>query len=267
MHGERPGAHARQYAHRRAVRRLAFALAFALASAARADFPVEMLDRPPGQIVRETFDSEYGRLIVAEFGRLLRLRADPQCLRSSGIDPGELDVLGGDLLLRNGTRNLEIHAGMIDAAKFDAALSARAGKNAKAELARLKQDPDVKKLIELGEPERLARLAEHITEILERVALLAGIKFPKPISPIAGNSALLDASPVEKSMMAQERFIESRNTPQVERWVQLQEAAFEAYEKAFDRERYIPMPPRDEMPEALADLARLCVFPEPRKPK
>jgi len=249
-----------------AVRLLAFfVLGLGLPASAGANIPAEFVERAPSELAALAFDTEYGRLIVAEFGKILRASADQECLRSRAIDPAALEAPGHELLVRNGARMLEIYDTLMDGGKFEAAFAARAGKNAKAEYVRLRRDPDVRRLQEISEPERLAELADKISETLDRNAVLANLRLTKMVSPLS-TGYLIDRSPAEKSAIAQERFLESNKSPSLKRWMELQEALVHAIEEAQDRESFLKMGPGQMMPDAVRDLAALCVFPAPLKP-
>jgi hypothetical protein len=245
--------------------RLAFAAALLAlhGGAPRAEIPTELGDgRSPAQLARDTFDSEYGRLLVADFGRTLRASADPQCLRERNIDPRSLEQRGRELLVRSGARSLEIHSKLIDPRKYEAAFTARAGKGGSADFARLRNHPEVKKLVAIGEPAKLARLADNITELVDRHARLARVKLTKPISPVAaGDSALMAANPEEKIAAEIDRLLKNSVSPSVERWFQLEDASVEALRNAFDSEGFARLTPRQMTPDAVTDLADLCVGP------
>src|SRR5262249_43560561 len=111
----------------------------------------------------------------------------------------------------------------------------------------------------------LAELADKISELLDRNALLANLRLTKMVSPLA-TGYLIDRSPAEKSAIAQERFLESNKSRSLKRWMELQEALVHAIEEAQDRDTFLKMGPGQMMPGAVGDLAALCVFPAPLKP-
>jgi len=237
-----------------------FSLAL-FAAAARADVPAGYLDRTPAALARDAFDSDYGRLLVVELGRILRESADAECLRARAIEPAMLEARGRDLLVRNGTRLLETDMRLVDAAKFEALVASRAGKSAKAELAALREDPDVRKYLELLEPALRATLADFIAEAVDRYGLMAGIKLKSQVSRVStGKQALFDADPTEQATQEAERFLESRKSARLARWVEIQTAVLEAQQQAADRETFLRMGPMDMTPGADADFADLCVF-------
>lgn len=237
-----------------------FSLAL-LAGAAHAEFPAGYMERTPAQLARDAFDSDYGRLLAAELGRILRESAEPECLRARAIEPAMLEARGRELLVRNGTRLLETDIRLVDAAKFEAVMASLAGKNAPAELAALRDDPDVRKYLELLEPALRATLADFITEAVDRYVLMAGIRMKTQVSRLStGKKEFFDADPSEKAAEEAERFAESRESARLARWLEIQKAILEAQQQASDRETFLRMGPMDMTPGAQADFADLCVF-------
>jgi hypothetical protein len=56
-------------------------------------------NEPPAPLVREAFATPYGRVLVAELGRALRVSADPACLSSKGVAADQLEPRGEALLI------------------------------------------------------------------------------------------------------------------------------------------------------------------------
>ena len=236
-----------------------FSAVAAVSGAARAELPSGYADRTPAQLARDAFDSDYGRLLVAELGGILRESADAECLRSRAMDGAVLEARGRDLLVRNATRFFQVGVDLIDPVKFEAAVAEHAGKNAKGELAALRADPDVKKYLELSEPATFAKLADQVAEQLDRHALLRRIQLKRPLSPLGtGNVALLQAS--EDLAEKAERFLDAQTSARFKRWLEINEAMVEALERATDREAFLRMGPIQMIPGAEADFAELCVF-------
>jgi hypothetical protein len=230
-----------------------------LAGAARAEIPAGYTDRTPAQLARDTFDSDYGRLLVAELGKILRESADAECLRSRAINAAVLEARAGDLLVRNATRFFQIGVDLIDPAKFEAAIAERAGSNVRAELVALRADPDVRKYLELSEPATLAKLADQVAEQIDRHALLRQIKLKRALSPLGtGNIVLLQAN--EDLSDKAERFLDGQTSARFKRWLEIHEAIAEALDRAADRETLLRMGPIQMTPGAEADFAELCVF-------
>jgi len=233
------------------------------APAASAQVPDDLLDRRPKVLAQEVFNSAYGRLLAAEFGKVLRESARPECLAEKGLRPEQLEARGRELLITSGSLMLELGLGMVDGRKLEDAFLARAGRTARGELAQLRGDIDVKKYLKLSDPAKLARLADSIVEAVERHALLARAGLARQASPLAtGNEALLRASPEEKSLEETDRFVKASTSERLRRWLEIQVALAEAYREATDTERMLRYGPVQLTPNVGSDLLKLCVFPK-----
>src|SRR5690349_10400815 len=107
---------------------------------------------PPKEIIAAAFGTEYGRALVAELGEILADTADKACIQSKNLGPADFARHAGEIYQRYGTRILETFHAMVGAAA-DAAMKARMP-SLDADLAELRDDPDVKKLIALEAPTR-----------------------------------------------------------------------------------------------------------------
>src|ERR1700748_2256856 len=65
-------------------------------------------------LVRDAFDSAYGKALIAELGKSLRRDADHACLQAKGLQDGELEERGHDLLVKWGTSSGERMAAFFD---------------------------------------------------------------------------------------------------------------------------------------------------------
>jgi len=224
----------------------------------------DVLHPSPAQRAAEAFNTDFGRLVVADIGRALRASADWDCLHKKNLfAPEALARGGGELMVRNGAAILGAYAKASDGKKLDERLAARAGANARAEIERLRGDPEVRKFEALTERARLASLVLFVTETTERHALLARIKFQWPISPLAsGNPTLLDADPSDRALDERENLINSSKSDPLKRWLQLNAAMDEAFRESMDPNALLRLGPRELTPETESGLAGLCVFSE-----
>jgi hypothetical protein len=219
-------------------------------------FPLE----PPAEIARDAFATRYSGLLMDEFAKTVRESADMACLQPKGLDAAKLKQRGTDLFQRWGTRIMERIAGNIDLKRFDAGLTARAGANAKQDIAALRRLPEVQRFIALERPMRLAKVTDFVVEQFDRYVLITRIRL-KSFAPLAtGNERLLRANPTEVSETAVER-LAARKSPQVERFLKLSEAAAGAMLEAFDRETALLWGPTTFYRGVEADLAGICVMP------
>lgn len=222
--------------------------------------PSEFRDRTPAQLAAGAFEEKYGRLVVAEAARILRESADAGCLQSKRIDPAGFEKYARDLFVRNAADMFEIFGRLVDEKKFSIALAARAGEDAKAELLKLREDPEIKKLLALYDRARFVTVVDGVSENVARHAVLERYKLRKSLSPVdAGNAALRRVRDEEASSVPIEDFISSSKSPRVKRWLALQTALAEAHEESFDRDELVRYSPRQVVPNAATELANLCV--------
>lgn len=243
------------------IRRLILAaLCLPFAAPARGQIPAELVERSPPQLAGDAFASNYGLAIVAEFGRILRASADAECLKSKALDAERLTERGRVTLLRHGARMLAIYGTLFDTARYEAVLAERAGPKAKAEILRLRADPEVKRLLALYEPAKLAAIVDNVAETIDRYALIARIRLARQLSPLAtGNAELLGANPTDRSVEEVERFLKGRKSAALKRWLELEQASHDAATRSSDRDAIQRLGPR-QLAEGLdADLAELCI--------
>lgn len=247
-----------------------FNLAFALlvlgltVKTSHGQMPPELSDRNTAQLVNDAFSNSYGRLLVTEFGKILRESAAPDCLRNLPLDgsPVEFEERGREILIKNGIRVMEVYEQGINTAKYRAAFVARLGPNATKEFALLLANADIKKLNELRDVARLANVAHAVTETIGRQALVNRLGLVRSPSPyMAGKPELWDASEMALSQDVADRFAESHPNPKVLRWEKMGEAMTDAFKVAFDQNKPFQAGPSYLVKDLAEGLAKVCVFP------
>jgi hypothetical protein len=227
---------------------------------ARAQLPAKVAERTPAQLATDVFEADYGRLLAGNFGKILQDSASESCLRAKGLAPGLLPELGLGILERSARAQFEIASRHIDSKKFEAALAARAGPKALADITRLRSDRDVAKYIEISRPGRFARLADDVVENISRYARVARVALKGEPSPLRSREpVLLDASPARASFEESQRYLKAHPTPAMKRWAQLSQAAAQAQREATDQVAMKTFGPADLMPKLGAELAAVCV--------
>jgi hypothetical protein len=233
------------------------------AGAARAQMPPEIADLSPAELARGSFSTEYGKLLIDEFARVVRASADAECLRTKSLGEAEIRQIVTESAVRNGTRFLEIGRNLVDTAKFEETFAMAAGKDAKAEYKRLREHPQVKGHIELSNPARYARIADAVIETLNRNAVVSGYKLSELFSPrSSGNTLLLQANPSEKAAAAARAYMREHDSEELRRWDHLTRSAVYAQGQATDVQEMMRLGPVQLTPDLGTDLERLCV---PRK--
>src|SRR5262245_18821821 len=169
----------------------AFLLAFAPVASAQLQTTAER-----ATLLRDAFASAYGKALTAELGKSLRKDADPACLKEKGLEAGQLEGRGRDLLIKWGTKFSEDIAGLSDTKVYAELFTAS------AEFDRLKQNADVKRYLAISAPARHAKVLETTLEDFERYVLTNRIKLT-PVHPLAtGNVELEAKNPTEATEKA-----------------------------------------------------------------
>ena len=241
------------------MRHLLCAALALLAASARAQVAGEFIGRPPAEVAREAFDTEYGRLLAARFGSVLRDSAQPRCLRATAIDPATMEARGRELLIRTATRMLEIHAGAVDEKKLHAAFAALAGKDAPAERERLRENPEVRRYLEMLESARRAKLADQVVDTVGKSAARQRFALKKDPALLPHEPALKGVSPELPSQQRAATMAEGTPSPALRRWLELAFRMNEALQQAADYDRILRLGPEKLTPDLAGELGNLCI--------
>jgi hypothetical protein len=237
-------------------RTAAIAIVLILGSAAApalAQLPTSGPTEQPVTFVPAAFASPYGRALIAELGRALRADADPACLNSKAIAADQLEQRGEALLIKWGTRAMETARSYVDFEVYEKSF------RASAELKGLREQPQIKRYLDIEQPIRLAKVLDFIFEQFDRYVLLNRTKIA-PVSPAAsGNIDVLRANPTEAAEEALDDFIETNKSPQIERFLALSEQATEATQGAIKKEQAVRAGPGTFYRGIELDLAELCI--------
>jgi hypothetical protein len=240
------------------LRRLLVAGAIWLAGAimaAHAQSPEETRATLPATI-HEAFDFPYGKALVAELGKSLRENADASCLTAKGIT---LEQRGHDLVVKWGLRTMEAANSFIDSKVYREKITATAGPGADEELARLRNDADVKRSMELERPIQLAEIVDLFFEQFDRYVLVKQIKLTA-ISPLAtGNSQLLEMNPTEAAERRLSQFATENKSPVLKKYLELSQQSLVASTLATKIEDALKLGPDTFVGGMEADLAELCI--------
>jgi len=237
-------------------RTAAIAIVLILESAAApalAQLPTSGPTEQPVTFVPAAFASLYGRALIAELGRALRADADPACLNSKAIAADRLEQRGEALLIKWGTRAMETARSYVDFEVYEKSFPAS------AELKGLREQPQIKRYLDIEQPIRQAKVLDFIFEQFDRYVLLNRIKIA-PVSPTAsGNDEVLRANPTEAAEEALDDFIETNKSPEIERFLALSEQATEATQGAIKKEQAVRAGPGTFYRGIELDLAELCI--------
>lgn len=226
---------------------------------AQAQLPLHYPIEPPAKVVRESLETPFARVLLGEFARTVVQNADAACLQSKGLDETKLIDRGRELFLRWGTKSIETVVGIVDVKRYEAKIAERAGRNAVMEIMRLRDDPGVKRYLEIERPLRLARVLGFIIENFDRYVLITRIKLDS-IAPVSnGKDELLRADPTEAIEETLEKFVNENQSPRFKRFYQLSEIAAEALLDTMDRDLVLTWGPATFFRGVEIDLAELCV--------
>ena len=243
------------------LRRLLIAGALWLAGAmmaAHAQSPEETRAALPTQI-REAFDSPYGKALVAELGKSLRNDADASCLTAKGIAPDQLEQRGHDLIVKWALRTMQTANAFIDPKIYHDKFAATAGSGAGDELARLRDDADVKRSMELERPIQQALIVDLFFDEFDRYVLAKQIKLTA-ISPLrTANNQLLEMNPTEAAERKHSLFAASNKSPALQKYLMLSQQSLVASTAATKMEDALKITPDTFLDGLEADLAELCI--------
>jgi hypothetical protein len=224
----------------------------ALASTASTQEPL----RTPAEratIVRDAFASDYGKALTAELEKSLRKAADSACLKDKGLESGELEARGHDLLVKWGTRYVDVATSFFDLKVYAERFPAS------DELERLKQDADVKQYLAMAEPMRQAKLLNAIFAQFDRYVLLKRIKLAS-VSPAAtGNDELLSKDPTDATEDALDKFVADRKSSPLDRFLDLSDQSSEALAASIMQGPVLRAGPGTFFGGVETDLEELCI--------
>jgi hypothetical protein len=228
----------------------AFLLAFTGAASAQQPGPTPA-EREA--FTRDAFASAYGKANIAELGKALRADADPACLSSKGLQAAALEARGRDLFI-NWTNTLSERMNALYDPKVYGELF-----TASAEFDRLKQHADVKRYMALSAPARQVKLIDSMTENFARYMLINKIKLRFASALETANPAILSKDPTEAAEAAAEKFVASRKSPALNRFLNLSDQANAAMTESIDKEQAKKTLPHNFLKGIEADLAELCI--------
>ena len=223
--------------------------------------PLLYLEAPPEQLVEAAFAAPFGKLLVAQLAAAIGEGADAACFQAKSIDKAALGDRARAIMVRNGAQSFHKYLSAVDRSVFKSRLAASSGADAEAELARLRNDKDVRALLELSAPARNAAIALNVVETLGRVVMLLKINLSRRFDPISsGDAALLKADPTEPTSAKVDAFVQASNSAALTRYLDLSDAAQEALNRSLDAKLLLSLRIVDLMPGLEQDLADVCVF-------
>jgi hypothetical protein len=227
---------------------------------AHAQSPEESRAEIPS-LVRAAFDSAYGKALVAELGKSLRKDADPACLTAKGIAPEQLEPRGRDVVIKWDEKLFFTLNDFIDPRIYEEKFAATAGRGASAELKRLRNDPVVKRALELERPIRQASALDAFFEQFDRYMLVKRIKLTA-VSPLGtANEALAKMNPTEATEAEVDKFVEANKSAALKKFQKLSQQSIVASGAATKLELVRKTGPLEFLNGIEADLAELCIGP------
>jgi len=205
----------------------------------------------PATLVRDALASAYGKALIAELGKKLRVDADPACLSSKGLAANQLEARGLELMTKWGTRMMETADSFVDkkihAEKFTGG----------DEMTKLQQDSNVKRYRSLAQPVRQGKSLDQIFEQFDHYVTLKRIKLAS-VSPAAtGNAAL--SKPADDAEEKLDRFVAANKSAAVKRYLALAEQDAAARKAAMPKDAPLQPVPVILYQGIEADLDALCI--------
>lgn len=228
---------------------------------AYAQSPAESRAEIPA-LVRGAFASPYGNALVAELGKSLRKDADPACLATKGIAPDHLEQRGRELVIKWTEKLFLALNDFIDPNIYQEKFAGRAGRDAGAELKRLRSDPAVKRSVELERPSMHAGVLNAFFEQFDRYMLVKRIRLTA-VSPLStANEALQKLDPTDAADAAVDKYIAASKSTALRRYIKLSEQSNAATGEATKLEQVRKNGPLEFLDGIDADLAELCIGPK-----
>lgn len=242
------------------MRRVFVVALIAVFAASPAAAQIQNPTDPPGPLLRDAFASPYGKVFLVEFEAAVRRDAGAACLKSKGLDSGKVSERAQEIFLRYGTNAMEMVRQNLDLAAYEKRMAASGVSNARAEIEKLKQNPEVKRISDLERPVKLVRAVDFVLEQFDRYVLLNKIKLGSIAVASTGKFDLIKGvDPAEKNEEEIEKLIKESKTPEVKRFAELSEIVAAATLDAFDQKKALEWGPGTFFGGVEKDLAELCV--------
>jgi hypothetical protein len=219
------------------------------------------IENDPAKLVEAAFSAPYGRLLIAEFAAVLTESADPACLKSRSLQASALAERARSIVLRQGAELVKKFASAVDRAALKTAFASRMGAGADAELAKLRNNPDVRAFLELAAPARDAATANAVVETLDRNMLVLKFKVSRRFDPMAtGNQKLLGADPSDSIGDKLDALVKSGKSTALARFIELMGGLQEAVNASTNAKALLGTRIVDLMPGLDKDLADICLL-------
>ena len=185
--------------------------------------------------------------------------ADKSCLQFRKLSCADVARGAGEIYQRYGTQMREVSGFAFNAPAYEAALKARAP-TLHADLARLRSDPDVQKLIALEQPTRFSGIADLVVEHLSRYLMLRRIRLSKDVSGLArGDTDLRDRYVTDDDEEERYQFVANSQSPQLKQYIALLKTLAEVRGAGIDEKAVLDLGPNQFFSGADAALAALCI--------
>jgi len=217
----------------------------------------EVATWPAKDIIAAAFDTEYGRALVAELRDILMDSADKSCLQSRKLSRANLARGAGEIYQRYGTQMIEGFRSIINVPAYEAALKARAP-TLHADVARLRGDPDVQKLLALEQPTRFSGIANLVVGNLVSYLMVRRIAMNSS-GLMRGYIGTTDRYVTKQAEEQRHQFVANSTSPQLKQYIALLKTLRELRSTDADAAAALRLGPDRFFSGIEADLARLCI--------
>src|SRR5262249_44850031 len=129
-----------------------------------------------------------------------------------------------------------------------------------ADLARLRGDPDVQKLLALEQPTRFSGIADLVVEHLSRYLTLRRVRLSKDVSGLArGDTDLRDRYVTDDDEEERYQFVANSKSPQLKQYIALLKTLAEVRGAGIDEKAVLNLGPIQFFSGVETEFARLCI--------
>lgn len=227
---------------------------------AEAQSPVSLRYYYTGPTVAESLADEYGQAMVAELGRLMSERANPDCLRSRKLSAGALKQVAGDILTRYGSRVWPLLYPKISDDAIEVEFAKIVGAQGVSDMRRFAGDPNAQRIRLLAVPVRRDAVVDEIALAFDRYLRRANLELGTGLSPVnSGNLEFQLLAEKRNTLSDDEVFKAFFEQDSFRRLVELRKALDTAVQRVIEASGKANAPTHSAFKGVEANLRAACV--------